>query len=112
MGAAAGDSEAERERWRRVRILAAVVKADGCSGAPDFWWKDCCDEHDVAYRLGLDHLGNPITKEQADRRLLECIREKARTSVGRYVLAPIYYRAVRLVRAARRAWLRGWEVPR
>jgi len=50
-----------------VRYRAAKLKADGCTGVPDFY-RDGCLEHDLAYRLHRDSMDLPITKAEADRR--------------------------------------------
>lgn len=79
-----------------MQLLAKLVRADGCSSAPDFWFKECCDEHDVYYRTGRDSEGYPITRAEADRRLRLCLRDSAITPIGRFILSPLYYMAVRL----------------
>jgi len=52
---------------RRVQIMAEVLKADGCTGVPDFYLNGCL-EHDIAYKIHRDHLGRKITKRTADKR--------------------------------------------
>lgn len=76
--------------------LAQLVKADGCSTAPDLWFKDACDEHDVHYRTGCDCAGVAVTRADADRLFLTRLRECALSPFGRWFLAPTYYLAVRL----------------
>jgi hypothetical protein len=91
---------AEKKRGASARehlqLLAKLVRADGCTAAPDFWFKDCCDEHDVYYRTGRDGEGCPITRREADRRLYTCLKGQALTPIGRFLLSPLYYTAVRL----------------
>lgn len=77
------------------RALAKLVKADGCSSAPDLWFKECCDTHDVNYRTGEDCDGNPITRAQADKLFRQCLHKSAITPFGRYVLSWVYWGAVR-----------------
>lgn len=85
-----------------LRILAQLVKADGCSSAPDFWFTECCNEHDVYYRTGRDADGFRITRLDADKQLFRCMKKTAHTFVGRWFLSPLYWCAVRLF--GRRAW--------
>lgn len=73
--------------WNWVRVRAAELESDGCTGVPDFY-ADCCLEHDLAYRTGLDPRASfvgrsiPISRAAADRRLRECIQ--ARSKFGRF----------------------------
>lgn len=82
-----------REHWRK---LVSLVKADGCSSAPDLWFSDCCNCHDVYYRSGKDEHGFTLTRAQADRLFLRCLREASISTFGKWILAPIYYCAVRI----------------
>lgn len=75
--------------------LARLVKADGCSSAPDLWFKPCCDVHDVMYRTGKNYKGEPVTRAQADKQFYQCLRKHAISIFGKYILAPMYYAAVR-----------------
>lgn len=72
------------EYWERVRLKAAELGADGCSGVPDFY-KDCCDEHDIHYRTKHTLDGQPISRPEADVRFRECIQ--SRSGFGR--LSPL-----------------------
>ena len=54
--------------WLAVRAIAGDLKADGCTGVPDFY-RDGCLEHDIMYRTHHDLFGISITKEEADLRL-------------------------------------------
>ena len=62
------------DRWAdpayvvRVEKLATALKADGCSGVPDFYLLGCL-EHDIAYRTHCDAYGYPTTKRRADKHL-------------------------------------------
>ena len=86
--------------WRRVRRKAAELGSDGCSGVPDFYL-DCCLEHDIAYRTGKTITGKVLTREEADHRLMECIREKS--FLGKWSpMAWWRYWAVRFM--ARKSW--------
>jgi len=51
-----------------VAEQAAALKADGCTGVPDFYLFGCL-EHDIAYRTHRDPYGFPLTREDADQRL-------------------------------------------
>jgi len=52
---------------KRVEAIAAEIDADGCTGVPDFYLLGCL-EHDIAYRLHRDPIGDPISKPEADIR--------------------------------------------
>lgn len=52
----------------RVERIAAILKADGCTGVPDFYLLGCL-EHDIAYRTHCDPWGRPLNKRTADMRL-------------------------------------------
>jgi hypothetical protein len=91
-------SNAREDPEFQLQILARLVKANGCTGVPDFCFKRCCDEHDVAYHTGKDQLGNDISRPEADRKLMRCIDAMAlegETEAQR-VLAPIYFVGVRV----------------
>ena len=81
----------------QLRILAQLCEANGCSSAPDFCFRDCCDEHDVSYRTGRTLDGTPVSRFAADARLLECMTRKARKDAkAAEILGPIYFAAVRV----------------
>lgn len=76
--------------------LAAVVggagfdaaKSDGCTMAPDGWWRSACVTHDAAYYNG----GSEADRERADKQLRDdMIRSGAPAAV-----ANLYYGAVRV----------------
>ena len=50
-----------------IKIKAAWVDADGCTGVPEFYHNGCL-EHDIAYRTHRDPLGYKITQRTADTR--------------------------------------------
>ena len=79
-----------------LKMLAQLVKADGCSSALDFWFSEACNEHDVYYRTGEDCNGKPITRKQADALFFESMQRDAITPVGKWILAPMYWGAVRI----------------
>lgn len=62
-----------------------VKESDGCTAAPDLTFRECCVEHDVAYRSGK------IKRSEADARLRECMRAH-----GYVVLPWVYWAAVRI----------------
>ena len=80
----------------RYLQLAAALGGDGCSSAPDLFFRPCCDEHDVYYRTGRDADGAPITRAEADRRFRLCMKANGKTFIGRHVLSWVYWGAVRL----------------
>ena len=67
-------------------------KSDGCTLAPDFWIKECCQMHDMLIRFkpACEKTGKKITNWEGDWLyfLFMCRRL--------FVLAPIYYIAVTL----------------
>jgi hypothetical protein len=62
--------------WRRVRDRADALGSDGCSGVPE-WHHDCCLEHDVHYRTGMDINGMALTRQEADALFRECLRRRS-----------------------------------
>lgn len=63
-----------------------VWTTNGCTGVPDFDFKDCCDQHDICYCIG----GNADDRRLCDLALKECIRAR-----GHPFLARLYYAGVR-----------------
>ena len=65
--------------WKdKARGLMALGKRvnlenDGCSGAPDFNFKECCVEHDYYYRNCQSVTG--VSRAKADRLLRRCIQK-------------------------------------
>lgn len=89
--------EKRKGYWQRVKEHAAALKGDGCSGSPDFFYRRCCDEHDIAYRTGKTVCGKPITRAEADKALFQCMRKTGKTPItGRIILPSIYWLAVRI----------------
>lgn len=80
----------------RYQQAAAVLKGDGCTSAPDFFYRPCCDEHDVYYRTGRDVDGEPVTRAEADKRLRQCMAKAGKTIIGRRVMPWLYWGAVRV----------------
>lgn len=83
-----------RELKEEIEVIAHGLNADGCTASPDFSWHVCCDEHDIAYKTGCDRLGIPISKWDADQNLYWCMRDNAKTWIGRNILSWIYWIAV------------------
>lgn len=93
------------EYWKRVKEHAKALKGDGCTSAPDFWYRRCCDEHDIAYRTGKTVDGADITRAEADKRLFDCMCKRGKTPiVGRFIIPALYWGAVRIF--GRGAWKR------
>lgn len=89
--------------WQRVRAEADVLASDGCTMATSAM-RDCCLEHDVAYRLHRTVTGEPLTREEADVRFRACMQRRSR--LGWYSpMAWLRYAAVRAFGA------RGWAKP-
>ena len=76
------------------------LSTDGCTGAPDLWFRSCCVAHDLAYRN--PEVGH--TRVKADRNLWRCIRNKTH---GGVILASVYWLGVRLFGG--RAWRANHE---
>jgi len=72
----------------KCKCLKAILTSDGCTGVPDFNFKQCCEKHDFYYR----NITN-VTRIQADRKLRDCIKEKWKLPV----LPWVYFLGVRLV---------------
>lgn len=83
--------------WQRVKVTAKSLKGDGCSSSPDFFYKRCCDDHDIAYRTGKTVDGEPISRAEADKRFYACMRKHGKTPVlGKMILPWTYWMGVRL----------------
>ncbi len=67
---------------------------NGCTSAPDLFWKSCCDAHDEAY------FNKQVSRAEADKAFLSCLRRDAKTPLGKWIIAPAYYLAVRLFGAS------------
>ena len=91
--------------WKRVKEAAAALKGDGCTSSPDLTYRRCCDEHDIHYRTHKHLDGEPITKQEADKRLYECMKQASITPIGRFIIAPLYFGAVKYF--AQSAWDKG-----
>jgi hypothetical protein len=85
--------------WERLAAAVKDLITDGCSNAPDRQLRACCDEHDFAYRTGMDVDGVRVSRREADARFYECVK------AGDPGLAPIYWAGVRLF--GKRAWHGG-----
>ena len=90
----------KRRTWR---ALWRAVRTDGCTAAPDWTsaWTRCCNRHDRHYTTHRTPSGAPITRAEADRALLRCLRATASDPIARWIIATTYYAAVRLAGAAR-----------
>ena len=58
--------------------------ADRCTLFPEGSWQECCYLHD------LNYIRQKITRKEADKRLLSCVKERCK------VVAYIMYAGVRL----------------
>ena len=74
---------ADEKYWEWVRWLADRLHSDGCTGVADIY-KDCCLEHDISYRTGLDprvthYKGRavPISRAEADKRFRQCMQSRS-----------------------------------
>lgn len=64
------------EYWQRVRDEAGRLGSDGCSLATSAF-RDCCFEHDIAYRTGATVDGQAQTKQEADVRFRSCMQSRS-----------------------------------
>lgn len=71
----------DEKYWKLVRERAKELNSDKCSKALDVY-VDCCYEHDIPYRSGMDVYGNPVTKAEADATFRRCIQSKSK--LGRF----------------------------
>ena len=70
------DMPVSENYWSEVRRLAKELGSDGCTGVSEMY-RDCCYEHDIAYRTGADLYGEPMTREQADGQFCKCIQGRS-----------------------------------
>ena len=79
---------------------------DGCTLVPDFNFKHCCDEHDIAYWKG----GSLAQRKKADIEFRQCIANS-----NQFLLAGIYYFGVRVggtpILPTPWRWGFGWYYP-
>lgn len=74
----------EEAYYQWVRAEAEKLGADGCTGVPDFH-RDCCLEHDLAYRTGMDpraafesgQWALSISRAEADARFRTCNQKRS-----------------------------------
>ncbi len=77
---------AEGLAYRKL-MISQRKRSDGCTSAPDFNFRECCEMHDFLRRY------NKIPASDADLLLRECIESK-----GHKILAFIYYWMVVIAR--------------
>lgn len=82
--------------WKdKAKALVSLGKQvnlenDGCSMAPDWNFRDCCNEHDFYYRNQARQTG--ISRWEADKLLRKCIQRR-----WKLLFMPwIYWGAVRM----------------
>jgi len=66
-----------------------AFNTDGCTKVPDFDFRACCDEHDIAYMTGKKFWKHKV---RSDIRLMGCIMMKG--TVAHATIAPIYFLGV------------------
>ncbi len=69
--------------------IPADFKSDGCSMFPDCDYRECCEEHDLAYYFG----GTSKERWQADKKLFKCVA--AKKGFHHKIIAPIMWLGVR-----------------
>lgn len=96
-----------KQYWKWVKEYAGALNGDGCTSTPDFFYRRCCDEHDLHYRVGCGIDGRTLTRAQADKKLFICMRKAGKTPIiGRLIIPALFWLAVRLF--ARKAWKGNW----
>lgn len=70
--------------------IPADFKSDGCSWFPDCDYRDCCEEHDLAYYFG----GTSKERSQADKKLYKCVA--AKKGFHHKIIAPVMWLGVRI----------------
>jgi hypothetical protein len=90
----------DRIYWSDVRSRAQELKADGCSGVPD-WMVWTCLEHDVHYRTHKTLNGTPITKTTSD--YVFRVRIQQGSALGRF--SPVsWWRWLGVKYLGKKAW--------
>jgi hypothetical protein len=82
--------------------IAWDMTSDGCSMSPDLAHKDCCDEHDHAYRNPPALTG--VSRLQADNKLFKCMMKKYKTPI----FPIIYWLGVRIGGCTAWRWGKKW----
>lgn len=83
------------------RDLSDVKKfaTDGCTGVPDFFFFECCENHDFGYEFGAE-LG-ALSRLQEDNALFSCMKRKLKkhnkNKGWMWVLPYIYWLGVRVI---------------
>ncbi len=84
-----------------AKQLRRKIRGDGCTGAPDLSFRKCCDYHDLAYQTHRNTAGHEITRAEADRAFLECMKRNAPGApIAGRLLPYFYYLAVRIFGSA------------
>jgi len=94
-------TEAEKEYYKEVRKRAKELKSDGCSRPATQLYQDCCYEHDVHYRTGKTLDNKELTRKEADKIFMQCMRKRSLFGIFSPI-ALIRFLAVRL--GAKRCW--------
>ena len=55
------------------------LRGDGCTAVPDLTYSKCCRAHDADYRYAVNEEGEELTREEADKRLRECMMKTGKT---------------------------------
>lgn len=98
-------------RWRRHLNARRLGSTEGCSYVFDFDFKGCCDAHDLAYMTHEDQATKkPITREQADDAMYDCIIATEPWSFWRGIVALVYWAFLRVSPLAQATWDRRGEL--
>lgn len=62
--------------WHQIRVLAARLDSDGCTGVADFYL-DACLEHDVHWRTGKTIYGDRISTRESNARFRRVIQDRS-----------------------------------
>lgn len=82
---------------KEMCALWKIATTDGCTSSPDWWYHECCNDHDRAYRTGVDRRGKPTTRAKADKALFLCMtRRRKGMPISGILIPSFYWLAVRL----------------
>lgn len=78
---------------------------DHCTAAPELFYAECCQKHDIEYAAGCDASGKKITRFRSDLNFLDCCKERRKNYPITGLLIPwAYFLAVRIFGGSR--WLK------
>jgi|ETNvirenome_6_85_1030632.scaffolds.fasta_scaffold03133_5 hypothetical protein len=84
------DKRAWDSYWADVELVGHKLQVDGCTGVSELYHATCV-RHDIEYRTAREfRTHRPLTREQADDRFFQAMRDVARLSKWKWrMLSPI-----------------------